>query len=160
MISLIVDFVRKIVRPALKELFRIGRSRNEIREFTSIRGFDYTERLDPAQLDLYATSFFGRFDVARDVITGAVDETRFIYFDHDRASGRGGSAVVRSVVVFEMASKAGDCGPTSASDGWIFEKSGIHLFLWRWNDKEPKAAYEIEGFLDSALKVSRRLRLP
>ncbi len=160
MISFIMDFVDDIIGPALSELFRIGGPRKEIREFTSTRGFDYARKLDPAQLDLYATSFFGRFDVARNVITGAVDETRFIYFDHDRASGRGGSGVVRSVVAFEAPPKAEDCGPTSAFNGWMFEKSGTHLFLWRWNDKEPKAAHEIEAFLDSALKVSRRLRWP
>jgi hypothetical protein len=105
-------------------------------------------------------AFSGDSMSPRDVVTGVLDETRFIYFDHDQASGRGGNAVMRSVVAFEAASKARDCAPTSASNGWMFEKSGTHLFLWRWNDKAPKPAEEIEAFADSALKVSRRLQEP
>src|SRR5258708_3197554 len=95
----------------LGELFRIGEPSKATREFAATRGYDYAERVDPAQLDLYATSFFGRFDVARDVISGVREGTRFTYFDHDRASGRGGDALMRSVVVFETEAKAGDCGP-------------------------------------------------
>jgi hypothetical protein len=155
-----MDSLLSLILDLLKELFRIGRPRREIREFALARGFEYARKMDPAQLDLYATSFFGRFDVARDVITGVLDKTKFIYFDHDRASGRGDKALMRSVVTFEVSAKTGDCSPTSASDGWMFEKSGTHLFLWRWNDKQPKPTQEIEAFLNSALKVSERLLRP
>jgi hypothetical protein len=157
MISMMLDFVRDIVGPALRELFRIGGPRKEIQEFTSTRGFDYAKELDPTQLDLYATSFFGRFDVARDVITGVVDKTRFVCFSHDRTSGRGENAVIRSVVAFEVAPK-GDYSPTLASSGWKFEKSSTYFFLWRWNDKQPKSGEEIEGFVNSALKVLASLQ--
>src|SRR5579872_6464456 len=112
----------------LGELFRTRGPRKATQEFASTKGFDYVEQLDPIQLDLYATSFFGRFDAARNVITGVVDATRFTYFDHDRASGRGENSLMRSVVVFETNSKAEDCGPKHASDGWMSEKSGSHLF--------------------------------
>src|SRR5437879_1405193 len=78
-----MDSVISLIWRLFNELFRIGGPRRKIQEFALTRGFEYAETLDPTQLDLYAASFFGRFDVARDVITGVLDKTRFICFSHD-----------------------------------------------------------------------------
>jgi len=103
------------------------------------------------------TEFFSRFDVARDVIVGTIDKVSFTYFEHDRASGRSGSAVVRSIVAFETAPVTQKCDARSISDGWSCEKSGSRLFLWRWNDKKPKKTKEIGEFLRRALRVYQSL---
>ena len=156
MASAFIVFLNQIIDP-VRELFKRGRPRKELQDFAVVKGFEYKEQVDPVELGLCDTQFFGRFDVARDVIIGDIDNVRFIYFEHDRASGRGGNAVVRSVVVFEIAAEIQGLGSHYAGDGWSFEKSGTHLFLWLWNDKEPKRVEEIEEFLFQALRVSQRL---
>lgn len=149
MASIILDFIAALLKR--------GRPRKAVHDFAAMRGFGYSEQIDPAGLDLNATSFFGPFDVARDAITGTVGQTPFTYFNHDRASGRGESALVRSVVAFELVQETKDCGPTHASDHWMFEKAGAHIFLWRWTEKNPRSIDDIDWFLETALQVFHRL---
>jgi hypothetical protein len=134
------------------ELFRIGAPRANVKKFALARGFEYAKTIDPNELDLYTTSFFGKFDIVRDVVSGTLNNKKFVYFDHDRASGRGEKALMRSVVAFETKDDTLHFIPSTATNGWKFDKSSTHFFLWRWSDKQP--VRNIESFLNEALKIA------
>lgn len=74
-----------LIQTLFDELFRVGAPRANVEKFALARGFEYAKTIDPNELDLYATSFFGKFDIVRDVVVGVLDSEKFVYFDHDRA---------------------------------------------------------------------------
>jgi hypothetical protein len=150
------QIIGPIIR-VLVELFRHGAPKSSIREFALSRGFEFDEQIDPVEWNLYETSFFGRFDVARNAVTGELDHTSFKYFEHDRAAGRGADAVVRSIVMFRVDPVSARFNPHSCAKGWTVEKSDGRLFMWRSKVKEPVQANEMKPFLDAALRAYRNL---
>ena len=157
MVELLLEFFDKLFGPALDALFKRGRANPAMQQFGSSRGFEFREKVDPLDLDLYETSFFGRFDVARDVLTGTLDNVHFTYFEHDRASGRGESALVRSVVAFDTPGSQSSDRKYSI-DAWTLEKSAGHMFLWDSHTKQPQKLEDIEEFLHSALAAYRKFQ--
>jgi hypothetical protein len=150
------QLIEAIMR-VLRELFRRGASKSSMREFALSQGFEFDEQIDPVAWNLYETSFFGRFDVARNAMTGERDHTTFKYFEHDRAAGRGADAVVRSIVVFNVGPRSSRYDPHSGDRGWTVEKSDGRVFMWRSKEKEPVQAFEMKPFLDAALRAYRKL---
>ncbi|MGE5321633.1 MAG: hypothetical protein ACM3SW_02140 [Actinomycetota bacterium] len=128
---------------------------NEMQVYASSRGWQYRTQIDPAELDLYATSFFGRFDTAESVLSGVLDGTGFSHFVQRRASGHGHKADSREIVVFEIGDGTPDHGPTPCSDGFTIEVSNGRAFMWReQGDQDDDDMDDDEGldqFLSRAL---------
>lgn len=141
-----------LIQRLFGELFQVGAPRANVEKFALARGFEYAKTIDPNELDLHATSFFGKFDVVRDAMSGTLNNRKFVYFDHDRASGRGEKALMRSVMAFETRGETVQFTTSTATSGWKFDKSSTHFFLWRWSDKTP--VRNIDSFLNEALKIT------
>ncbi|HWG51263.1 MAG TPA: hypothetical protein VN669_16300 [Candidatus Acidoferrales bacterium] len=110
------------------------RGANEMQLFASSRGYEYSTQIDPVELDLYSTSFFGRFDTAEGVLTGVLDGTSFSRFVQRSASGHGHKALSREIVTFEVGADTPDHKPTRCSDGFTMEVANGRAFLWRNHD--------------------------
>jgi hypothetical protein len=112
--------------------------RRALQKFASANGYRFQEGIDPLELNLYETSFFGRFDAARNVVRGVWKGINFVYFDHHKASGHGSKASTQTVVAFEIGPKEQERLPKATVDGWSVEKSSTHLFLWLNEDTEDE----------------------
>lgn len=125
---------------------------NEMQVFASSRGWEYRTQIDPAELNLYATSFFGRFDTAEGVLSGVLDGTSFSHFVQRRTSGHGHKADSREIVVFDIGAGVPDHEPTPCSDGFTIEVSSGRAFMWREQDAQDDAGdEEMDQFLARAL---------
>ena len=127
--------------------------RQEERKFAAEHGFQFQDRIDPAELNLYETSFFGRFDTATDVTSGTIDGAGFVHFVQGIASGHGHKASSRDVVAFDAVSGSPDSEPTSCGNGFTMEVSHGRVFMWQ--EEDPEDDLGLEGFLHLAIETYR-----
>jgi hypothetical protein len=121
---------------------RSRKDKQGFRQYVSTLGFEYQARINPAELDLYATSFFGRFDIAKDVISGTIDGVKFVHFLQETASGRGNKAGLRAIVAFDVGPDTADRQPETCTDGFTLEVSNRRAFMWREQDTDEDEGLE------------------
>ncbi len=138
--------------------FRNREEKQELPQYIASLGFEYRERLDPLEFDLYSTSFFGRFDIAEYAALGVIDGVKFVHFVQKRASGRGHNADSRAIVVFDLRPGTADRQPERCTDGFTIEVSNGRAFMWQDPDTEPDSEQDdgLDRFLARALAACQR----
>jgi hypothetical protein len=121
------------------------REKRSLQAFARENGFAFQENVDPLELGLYETAFFGRFDTARNVVSGRWKGVIFAYFEHGRVSGRGSRRATQTVVAFAIGVKGLGHPPRTPVDGWSLSKSSTYLFMLRETDAAGREKHVLDA---------------
>ncbi len=141
-----------VVVLTLSLLYVIRKRRQQMEAYAAEHGFQFVRKINPADLDLYSTSFFGRFDSAEDVTYGDFQDVPFVHFLQHTSSGHGHKAGYRIIVMFNLGSDATSRGPKPCGHGFVMEVVDGRAFLWRRGQEDPDEDddEELEQFLARA----------